>query len=160
MNQMTENDWEEIDYNSRVIVRNFLSAINADAIGESTGNCSWDVSCIINDKPISIEIKDRNMPHNRYSDMMVEQIKQDCNNRRIGNGQFKECLVVSVYTDNVMCLANINDKDAIHKTKYCKYTTLIKGANHNYVPKEIVILPQRKKIRYEYVNGNLKFSKV
>jgi hypothetical protein len=99
----------------------------------SQGNCSWDLSCVINDKNISIEIKDRNIPHNKFSDMMVEQIKQDCNNRRINNNEFNQCIVASVYTDNVICLANINDKDAIRKTKYCKYTTLIKGASHNYV---------------------------
>lgn len=159
-NEMTENDWLEIDNSSRCVITNLLSAMGASDIGDSHGNCSWDISCVIKTKPICIEIKDRNMPHTKYSDMMVEQIKQDCNNRRIDNGQFKDCLVASVYSDNVICLANINDKDAVHKTKYCKRTTLVKGASHDYIQKEIILLPQRKKVRYEINEGRFKFSRV
>jgi hypothetical protein len=74
-NQMTKQDWDEIDISSREIMTNFLSAIGATDIGYSVGNCAWDLSCNLNNKQISIEVKDRNMPHNKYSDMMVEKIK-------------------------------------------------------------------------------------
>lgn len=164
-NEMTKKDWEKLDEASRNIMRNFLSSIGAGAIGgdntdNKQGNCSWDLSCTINDKPVSVEIKDRNMPHTKFSDMMIEQIKQKCNNERISKNEFAECLVASLYSDNVICLANINDKDAVRKTKYCRQTTLIKGASHNYVLKEIILLPQRKKIRYEIQNGKFVFREV
>lgn len=164
-NEMTKKDWEKIDEPSRNIMRNFLSAIGAcDIGGDNTDNkqgiCSWDLSCTIHGKPVSVEIKDRNMPHTRFSDMMIEQIKQDCNNRRIARNEFAECLVASVYSDGVICLANINDRDAVRKTRYCRQTTLVKGASHDYVFKEVVLLPQRKKIRYEVRDGKFVFREM
>ena len=86
MDTMTEQDWEEIDRSSRTIVSCLLeTTLSATSIGEMHGNCCIDLSCIINDKRIAIEIKDRSFPHDRYNDILVEDIKQECTSRRINN---------------------------------------------------------------------------
>lgn len=160
-NSMTENDWQEVDKSSREIVCKLFEKAGAKNIYNTKGLCSYDISCTLNGISISIEVKDRNMPHTQYSDMMVEQVKQDSNNKKIEKQQFKQCIVASVYTDNVICLASINDPEAIHKKKFCKCTTLIKGAYSGYVEKDVIFLPQRKKIKFEKQNdGTYKFTKI
>lgn len=77
MNTMTEQDWEEVDRSSRVIVSTFLSAIGATDIGESRGCCCWDLSCCLKGKPTSVEIKDRTFEHSRYGDVMIETVKAE-----------------------------------------------------------------------------------
>lgn len=69
---------------------------------------------------------------------MIEEIKAEATARK---KQFKINLVANVHSDNVICLARINDKDAKHTTKMCQKTTLVKGASKEVIEKEVVTLP-------------------
>lgn len=111
-NSMTDKDWDEVDRSSRELLSCFLETkLSADCIGESRGNCCWDLSCVVNGKPLSLEIKERHIPHDRYSDIMIEEIKAEATARK---KQFKVNLVANVHSDNVICLARMDDKDAKH----------------------------------------------
>lgn len=79
---------------------------------------------------MSLEIKDRHIPHDRYSDIMIEEIKADATARK---KYFKVNLVANVHSDNVICLARMDDKDAKHQTRMCRRTTLVKGALQDWV---------------------------
>ena len=85
-NTMSEQDWEDIDRSSRTLISCLLESTSATDIGETHGNCCIDLSCIVNGKKVAIEIKERNFPHDTYSDILVEDLKQDCTTRRIENG--------------------------------------------------------------------------
>lgn len=85
-NTMTEKDWDEIDYSSRTVVSCLLLRVGATDVGESRGNCCWDLSCCINEKPICIEIKARNFESTKFGDILVENLKQECTTKRIMNG--------------------------------------------------------------------------
>lgn len=140
-NNMSAQDWNEIDRSSRQLLSCFLEKVGAQEIGEMTGNCCVDLSCMLNTKPVCIEIKDRNFESTKYGDILVESLKQDCTTRRIMNGQFQVALAVNVYTDNVIAIANLFDKQAKHFKRYAPVTTLVKGADHSYVQKEFCSLP-------------------
>lgn len=127
---MTKEDWEQVDYSSRSIVSCLLSSLGAIDIGSSSGCCCWDLSCILKDIPTSIEVKDRSVPHDKYGDVMVEEIKVKATEAK---KQFGRRLAINVHTDNFLCIANLADPKAVRKTKYCKYTTLVKGESHDYV---------------------------
>lgn len=157
---MTEQDWIDIDRSSRTIVSCLLSAIGCEEIGEMVGNCCVDLSCVAKGKTIAVEIKDRTFSSTKFGDILVEDIKQSCTTRRIGKGQFQTALAVNLYTDNVIAIANMFDKDAKHFQKYAPCTTLVKGADHSYVKKDFCSLPQRKKYKYEEKDGKLKFTKL
>lgn len=86
INSMTEQDWDEVDRSSRTLLSCWLITTNATGIGEAHGNCCIDLSCICNGKKIAIEVKDRAMPHDRFGDILVEDLKQDATSRRIENG--------------------------------------------------------------------------
>lgn len=157
MDTMTEQDWEDIDKNSRDLLSCFLETkLSATAVGESHGNCCWDLSCMINDKSVSLEIKERHIPHDRYSDIMIEEIKAEATAKK---KQFKVNLVANVHSDNVICLARMDDKDAKHQTRMCRRTTLVKGALQDWVQKDVVFLPQRLKVKFRVENGKLVFNK-
>ena len=72
---MTEKQWQDVDARSRGIVSCLLCDLDASRIGESSGCCCWDLSCLLKGKPTSVEIKERSIPHNRFGDIMVEDIK-------------------------------------------------------------------------------------
>lgn len=85
-NSMTDKDWDEVDRSSRQLLSCFLEKVGAQEIGEMTGNCCVDLSCMLNDKPVCIEIKDRNFESTKYGDILVENLKQECTTKRILNG--------------------------------------------------------------------------
>lgn len=107
---MTNEDWEQVDYSSRSIVSCLLSSLGATDIGTSSGCCCWDLSCLLKGAPTSIEVKDRSVPHDRYGDIMVEQVKVDAT---MSKQKFSQRLAVNVHTDNMLCLARIDDPDAV-----------------------------------------------
>lgn len=74
---MTERDWEEIDRSSRRVVECLLSSMGVDGIGEMHGNCCVDLSCVANGKKVCLEIKDRSFSHDKYGDILVEDLKQE-----------------------------------------------------------------------------------
>ena len=111
----------------------FFRAVNADNVEDSHGNCSYDLKVQLKGKTVLVEVKDRTFPHDRYGDVFAEGIKKDCNNRRIANGEADKCWVVNVFTDNVFCIADINDKRAKVSKKWCPETTLVDDASHELV---------------------------
>ena len=82
MNTMTEQDWIDVDASSRAVVSCLLDFFKAGEIGESNGCCCWDLSCTLKGVPTSVEIKARNIPHDRYDDVMIEQVKADATLRK------------------------------------------------------------------------------
>ena len=110
-NTMTTKDWDEVDRSSRELLSCLLETqLSAEAVGESHGCCCWDLSCMIRGKKVAVEIKDRRMDHNQFGDILVETSKQEC----IANKQFDTALAANVFKDQVVCLANLFDKEAKH----------------------------------------------
>jgi hypothetical protein len=157
MNSMTTQDWEEVDASSRYIVSCLLSAMGATDISESHGLCCYDLSANLGNVPTSVEVKSRNVPHSRYNDVMIEEVKAQATMRK---QQFGRRLAVNVYADDFICIANIADHKAVKRNKFCKYTTLVKGEAHDYVQKEVVLLPKRATLQFFRRNGRIFFKKV
>lgn len=158
--QMTAQDWEEVDLTSRNIFCKYLEQLGATDIKNSSGNCCYDISCQLKGKQIGFELKDRNIPSNKYGDQMIELYKEIGNDKRINRNEFEHCIVVSFFTDNIITLANIKDKERTYKKEWCKNTTKIKGGDQSYVLKDTIHLPQRKKIKWRKVNNEYKFQKI
>ena len=157
---MNEKKWNEIDKSSRQLFILYLKAIKATDIEESHGNCSYDIKAKVKGKVILWEIKDRSFAHDRFGDVFAEGIKRDCNNRRIAKGEADACCIVNVFTDNVMCFANVNDKRAKVQKKWCNYTTLIDDQSHNKVEKNVLSLPQTVKIKFMQCGNQFIFKKI
>ena len=157
---MNEKKWNEIDKSSRQLFILYLKAIKATDIEESHGNCSYDIKAKVKGKVILWEIKDRSFAHDRFGDVFAEGIKRDCNNRRIAKGEADACCIVNVFTDNVMCFANVNDKRAKVQKKWCNYTTLIDDQSHDKVQKSVLSLPQTVKIKFMQCGNQFIFKKI
>lgn len=69
-------------------------------------------------------------------------------------------LAVNVFTDDVIAVANINDKAAKRKLLNCPHTSRVKGASQEYHIKECVTLPQRAKVKFTLADGTYIFRKV
>lgn len=144
---MTTKDWDDVDRSSRSEMIEFLSCqVSAYSIYESTGCCSFDISAMIKNQRVGIELKDRNCNLSSYGDMMITDWKYNCNMRRIGK-QFDKFLIVSFYKDKKIAIAEIRDKDMKIQHKKCNYTTLIKGESNEKVDKVCYIYPQRLKLQ-------------
>lgn len=157
---MNEKKWNDIDKSSRELLKQFFKAVKADKIEDSHGNCSYDLKVQLKGKTVLVEVKDRTFPHDRYGDIFAEGIKQTCNNRRIANGEADLCWVVNVFTDNVFCIADINDKRAKVTKKWCPYTTLVDDASRDFVQKTTLSLPQTMKVKFFNDCSQLKFKKL
>ena len=157
---MNEKKWNDIDRSSRQLFILYLKAIKATDIEESHGNCSYDIKAKVKGKVILWEIKDRSFAHDRFGDVCAEGIKRDCNNRRIAKGEADACCIANVFTDNVICLANVNDKRAKVQKKWCNYTTLIDDQSHDKVEKTVLSLPQTIKIKFMQCGNQLVFKKI
>lgn len=145
-NAMTARDWDEVDKSSRQLLSCLLETqLSAEAVGESHGCCCWDLSCVIRGKKIAVEIKERRMDHDRFGDILVETSKQEC----IANKQFDTALAANVFKDQVVCLANLFDKDAKHFRRPAPTTTQVKGALHTYIVKDFTGLPQKIKFKFK-----------
>lgn len=148
MEKMTNKDWNEVDRTSREETVHLLSCqLSANDIYESQGNCSWDVSCVMNGNKIGIEIKDRNCDLSSFGDIMVTDYKYGCNMRRIRSGEFNKFFIISFYKDKKLAIVDLQDKDMRTEEKYCNYTTLVKGESKEKVKKTCYIFPQRIKLR-------------
>ena len=158
--QMTDKDWEEVDLTSRQIFCKYLEQIGATEIKNSSGNCCYDISCQLKGKQIGFELKDRQIPSDKYGDQMIELYKEIGNDKRINRNEFEHCIVASFFTDNVIAMANIKDKDRTYKKEWCQNTTMIKGCSKKYVLKDTIHLPQRVKIKWSKVNNEYNFQRV
>ena len=145
---MTQKKWRNIDRKSRELVKKLLRSIGATTIFESQVNCSYDLKCNIKGRIVLVEIKDRNFPHSRYGDVFCEEDKKTCNNRRIMNGEAQSCIIINVFTDKFICIANVNDKNGIVKTMLCPNTTLCDDRSKDMIQKKILSLPQTMKFKY------------
>ena len=157
---MNDTKWNDIDKSSRQLFILYLKAIKATDIEESHGNCSYDIKAKVKGKVILWEIKDRSFAHDRFGDVFAEGIKRDCNNKRIAKGEADACCIVNVFTDNVMCFANVNDKRAKVQKKWCNYTTLIDDQSHDKVQKNVLSLPQTIKIKFMQCGNQFIFKKI
>ena len=158
---MTKKKWRDIDKKSRTLVKKLLRSIGATTILDSCGNCSYDLKCNIKGRIVLVEIKDRNFPHSRYGDVFCEEDKKTCNNRRIMNGEAQSCIIVNVFTDKFICIANVNDKNGVVKTMYCPITTLCDDRSKDMVAKKILSLPQTMKFKYSKNGKNdYKFERI
>ena len=157
---MNDTKWNDIDKSSRQLFILYLKSIKATDIEESHGNCSYDIKAKVKGKVILWEIKDRSFAHDRFGDVFAEGIKRDCNNRRIAKGEADACCIVNVFTDNVMCFANVNDKRAKVQKKWCNYTTLIDDQSHDKVEKNVLSLPQTIKIKFMQCGNQFIFKKI
>ena len=68
---------------------------------------------------IGVEIKDRSFPSDKYGDVFCEEIKKVCSKRRIDKHEFDKCLVVNVFTNNVLAIASMDDKEAKRFSRKC-----------------------------------------
>lgn len=157
---MTQKKWRDIDRKSRILVIKLLRSIGATTIFESQVKCSYDLKCKIKGRIVLVEIKDRNFPHNRYGDVFCEEDKKTCNNRRIANGEAQSCIIINVFTDKFICIANVNDKNGVVKTMYCPNTTLCDDRSKEMIQKKILSLPQTMKFKYSKNGNDYKFERV
>ena len=158
---MTQKKWRDIDKKSRELVKKLLRSIGATVISESQVNCSYDLKVQLKGKTILVEIKDRNFPHNRYGDVFCQEDKRTCNNRRIANGEAQSCIIINVFTDKFICIANVNDKNGVVKTMYCPITTLCDDRSKDMIAKKILSLPQTMKFKYSKIGKNdFKFERI
>ena len=81
MKTYSEKFWSEIDRPSRETVTAFFSKYGQ--VEGSTGNCWYDLVWTYKDRKIAIEIKDRAFAHDRYGDIMCEEIKKECKIRNL-----------------------------------------------------------------------------
>ena len=161
-NEMTQADWEEVDQSSRELCRKLLEHLGATDIRESQGNLAYDLVCILRNQKVGIEIKDRSFPSNRYGDVFAEKLKRDCNDKWIQRDVFQKCLVMNVFSDNIIAIANIDDKMGKVVKRMCNKTTMVKGESKEKVQKECLSLPQRMKFFFkrDYRSGQVKFTKI
>ena len=158
---MTQKKWKNIDKKSRELVKKLLRSIGATTIFESQVNCSYDLKCKIKGRIVLVEIKDRNFPHDRYGDVFCEEDKKTYNNRRIMNGEAQSCIIINVFTDKFICIANVNDKNGVVKTMLCPNTTLCDDRSKDMIQKKILSLPQTMKFKYSKNDKNdFKFERI
>lgn len=144
-------NWNTIDIDSRLSVCDLLSTTLSnyvDNITNSQGNCVWDLSCNLKGKTCSIEIKDRTFPHDKFGDIFVEDNKQKYTAQ---NYNFQVSLAFNVYTDDVIAIANLYDKNAKHFKRWCPRTTLVEEDDHKYIQKDCLSLPQT--VKFKQING-------
>ena len=158
---MTKDKWRNIDKKSRELVKKLLRSIGATTIFESQVKCSYDLKCNIKGRIVLVEIKERNFPHNKYGDVFCEEDKKTYNNRRIMNGEAQSCIIVNVFTDKFICIANVNDKNGVVKTMYCPISTLCDDRSKDLIQKKILSLPQTMKFKYSKTGKNdYKFERI
>ena len=158
---MTQKKWKNIDKKSRILVRKLLISIGATTILESQVKCSYDLKCKIKGRIVLVEIKDRNFPHDRYGDVFCEEDKKTYNNKRIMNGEAQSCIIINVFTDKFICIANVNDKNGIVKTMLCPISTLCDDRSKDMIQKKILSLPQTMKFKYSKNGKNdYKFERI
>ena len=155
MNTMTKKDWEDVDKKSRELIIKFFEYTKCK-VEQKIGNCCIDL-IVTSPKgtKFGIEIKDRSFPSTKFGDVFAESIKKKCAQKRIEKGEIDKALAINVFTDNVIAIANLFDKNAKTKFLSCPATSLVKGGLKTFIKKECLSLPQTIKIKFDN-NGNFK----
>lgn len=133
-----------IDYVNNTDLPSHLSAMavlscSLHQFGRSEGNCVWDLSAVSNNgNTVSIEVKDRSFPHDKYGDVFAEEAKQTYTRQ---NYNFDKSLAVNVFSDGYIAIADLYDKRAKHFKRRCPKQTW-SGGDHSLVIKDCLSLPQ------------------
>lgn len=136
------------DESSRQLVANTLSAIaNEDGFSDSVGNCVWDLSCTTTSgKRVSVEVKDRySVQHDQFGDIFCENAKSTYTQQ---NYNFDVSLVVNVFKDGYIGIANLYDKNAKVINRKCPKETW-PGGDHTLVWKECLSLPALRMVKIQ-----------
>lgn len=138
------------DIESHIVVYSALSSAFTDW-GRSSGNCVWDLSAINkNGETVSIEVKDRSFPHDKFGDIFAEAAKQTFT---AVNYDFDKSYAINVFTDGVIAIASLYDPEAKHFKRLCPKES---WGDQKKIYKECISLPQRIKLKKE--NG--KWTKI
>lgn len=99
----SNQQWKDVDLNSREEFKSFLSSSERFTnIGESSGNCSWDISCVYNsDISVVFELKDRNITSDKYGDIFCEYDKYTNNKKYCPNYTI---IAVNFFKDNIFAM--------------------------------------------------------
>lgn len=153
-----DQQWLDVDKSSREEFKNFLKNLpNISNIGESAGNCSWDLSCISirDNQEISVvfELKDRNIDSDKYGDIFCEYDKYTNNKKYCPNYTI---IAVNFYKDATFAMCNMSDDTMTIEQKWCPRTTMLAGCRKDGFLKTIVKLPQK----YKFKKINNKWRKI
>ena len=109
---MSQAEWESLDETGREIVFGFLGNLGFRNIGESRGDCSWDLSAVMNDgRKLGVECKDRKLDHDRYGDHEIEKHKFVENDLKVRQGEFDAFIIASTFRDGYLAVSNLYDPD-------------------------------------------------
>lgn len=140
--KMTKKDWEEVDQESRELVKIMLGKNNWENIKMTTGNCCYDIYGEIKGKRIAVEVKYRNYTLSDFGDVFVELDKRTNVEKRIDKGEVDGGIAVNVYNNGFMAISNLFNKDGKIVERYCPITSMVKGGSTQCVKKQCLSLPQ------------------
>lgn len=140
--KMTKNDWEQVDQDSRQLVKQFLEKSNWKNIKMTTGNCCYDIYGEHKGKRIAVEVKYRNYTLSEFGDVFVELDKRTNVEKRIMKGEVDGGIAVNVYNNGFIAISSLFNKDAKVVIKNCPITSMVKGGSTQYVNKQCLSLPQ------------------
>ena len=158
--KMTKKDWEEVDQESRELVKIMLEKNNWENIKMTTGNCCYDIYGEIKGKRIAVEVKYRNYTLSDFGDVFVELDKRTNVQKRIDKGEVDGGIAVNVYNNGFMAISNLFNKDGKIVERYCPTTSMVKGGSTQCVKKQCLSLPQT--FIYKIVklsNGEVQFQR-
>lgn len=163
-NIMTEEDWENVDSDSRNLVRQFISQkSNYHLIAQTKGNKVYDmlIQDTISSDKILLEVKNRNNPHDKFKTMICDYNKKTDTKKYIDRKEADYVYLFSIYTDNILMFADINQ--GFKDSKYAPNQTAIKGADQYYYQKATLEIPIEKCQKYRFwknSSGDYEFKKV
>lgn len=152
-------DINDIDKPSRDLIKEFLTQVGYDDIFDSLNQFQeWDLRANKNGKKYSFELKQRNINHDTYNDMIIEKYKYETNLKNLENKIFDYCFIVYVFNDTIITITNIK-KPIIREFKaWAKQTTHFK--NKKWVLKDFVSFEQAIKIKFSKNNDKFTFKKI
>lgn len=153
--QMTDEDWDNVDKQHRQIAEKFFTQLGATDIAFSTGNNSIDMTFKLFGRRCSCELKDREQAALRFKDVMIEKIKYSSIHRRAATGEFDKAYAMNHYPDGTIRLASIFSTHFSEHKLRCPKTSYVKGCTPEYVWKDCVLL--QKFVEFKTVAG--KFEK-
>lgn len=141
--KMTKKDWEEVDQQSRQLVKQFLTISKWSGVKDTTGNCCYDIYGETKNKRFAVEVKYRNYALSEFGDVFVELDKRTNVQKRIDKGEVDAGLAINVYNNGYMAISNLFSPDGKVIMKNCPITSMVKGGSTQYVKKQCLSLPQQ-----------------
>jgi hypothetical protein len=140
-NSMSKKDWDIIDRSSRIIFKDFLRRHyndNIKQISDIKVKSANDLMVLRKDnKKILFELKDRRIPHNKFSDIMIEVGKE----QSLKYKEHDKIFIVSFYNDDYMAICELLKEKITYNEKWCPNQSMIIGANQFMINKPTVHLP-------------------